>query len=132
MSDFSERILQALGEDENLSGCRIIRAYSPAKVGYPLKEPVICVSREECDRIGFLLGSEDCIFGSEKLTVSVASDESKGGAFCEELARSVCRAVLEHDGGREIVSVSVEKCMYDRSLFAYKVIMGFTLREGYC
>ena len=87
------------------------------------------MSREECDRIGFLLGSEDCILGSEKLTVSVAADGEKGGAFCEELAREVCRAVLEHDGGREIVSVSVEKCMYDRSLFVYKVIIGFTLRE---
>lgn len=130
MSDFSESIIQALKADESFGGCVILRADSSAETGYPVKSPLICVGREECDRIGFLLGSEDCIFGSEKLRVSVINDGSKGGAFCEELARRVCRAVLEHDSGRMIVSVSVEKCMYDRALFAYKVIMGFTLREG--
>lgn len=129
MSDFSERLISALEEDGSFADCRIVRADNTREISYPVKKPLVCVGQEEHDRLGYLLGSEDCIFGSEKLTVSVAADGMAGGAFCESLARRVCSALLDADCGREIISVSVEKCMYDRSLFAYKVIMGFTLRE---
>ncbi len=132
MGDFSEKLLALLKADRRFEGCRFIRSDRAMEVAYPLKAPLVCVGREEFDRLGFLIGSEDCLFGSEKLTVSVATDEKLGGAYCEELARGICRGILEADSGRDIIAVSVEKCMYDRSLFAYKVIMGFTLSERCC
>ena len=130
MSDFSDRIAEALSADGRLEECRVIRAHEMRMMEYPLRKPLICVGRIELDRLGFLLGSDDCLCGSEKLTVSVTSDSAGGGAYCEEIARLVCTAVLENDSGREIVSVRVDKCMYDRAASAYKVMMGFTLREG--
>ena len=63
------------------------------------------------------------------MTVRVMTDEQTGGAFCEGCAEQICKAVLQADLTGQIVSVCVEKCMYDKTAFAYKVIMRFTLRE---
>ena len=129
MSDFAEDITASLSADERFGGCRFAEMYNAEETGFPLKAPLICSGREECERMEPLIGKDECLLSSEKLILSVCTDAEKGGAFCEELARRICGAVLEADSRREIISVSVEKCMYDRLLFAYKVMMGFTLRE---
>ena len=69
------------------------------------------------------------MFGSEKIVVSVLTDEKYGGDYCTEAAKKVCRAVLEGDEDKLICSVCVDKLMYDKQTFAYKVVMRFTLAE---
>ncbi len=128
-NDIVEIMTERLCKCEELRDFRVIRADCFTQVGYPVDKPSAVIGREEEDGLGYLLGCEDSLFGGEKLSVSVMTDEKHGGAFCEEKAKAVCRAMLDNDPDKMIVSVCVEKCMYDKTCFAYKVIMRFTLRE---
>ena len=128
-TDYAERLLGLLEQRQELSGCTIIRSDEYRELSYPVKGPLVVIGSEEEKELGYLLGCDEGIFGGETLTVSVMTDEEQGGAFCGETAKRVCAALLACDSGRMIVSVCVEKPMYDKSAFAYKVMMRFTLRE---
>ena len=127
--DYSERLRELLEQREELNGFEIIKADEYRELGYPVKRPLVVIGREDERELGCLLGSDEGLFGGERLTVSVMTDEERGGAFCGEQAKRVCRELLAGDSDRMIVSVCVEKCMYDKAAFAYKVIMRFSLRE---
>lgn len=127
--DFVSEMMEKLTLDEDMSGFDIIRANCGMKIPFPIKRPVVCFDTEPADKLSCLLGYDEGLLGEEKMVVSVLCDEKLGGAFCEEKAKDVCRALLDLDDTKMITSVCVEKCMYDRTDFAYKVVMRFSLRE---
>ena len=124
-----EKWIGSVSDLPGLGGCRLIKSDEQTELPYPVEAPLICFCREGTDRMSFLLGSEDDFFGSEKLRVTVITPEKQGGGHCEETALLLCRALLNNDAGRNICSVGVEGCRYDKTIFAYKVVMRFTLRE---
>ena len=126
-TDYVEIMLQRLSDSEELRGFRLFRADEFRELGYPVSGTIVVIGLEEAS-LGCLLGG-DSLFGEERLSVIVMTDEKQGGAFCAERARQLCSAMLDCDAEKMIVSVCVEKCMYDRTAFAYKVIMRVTLRE---
>lgn len=127
--EYAGSIADALAEDSSLEGMRIVRAFSGEMTDQPINMPLVSVGLESADRYGFLLGYDNDLFGSEKIVISVMSDEKYGGEYCTEAARKVCRAVLSADADKLICSVCVDKLMYDKQTFAYKVVMRFTLAE---
>lgn len=128
-TDYAEIMLERLSRSSELSGIEFLRTDEFRELGYPVKKPIAVIGKESENDLGCLLGCDDGLFGSEKLNVTVMTDETHGGAFCADLARKICGVILNCDEERLIVSVCVEKCMYDKTAFAYKVIMRFTLRE---
>ncbi len=129
MNNFLEEMMAAVQRTEGLQNCRCIQTDSGGMVPFPVARPIICFALEAADRLDYFLGYDEVLFGSEKLKVSVLCEEKKGGSFCETLAKKVCQALLLADTEKNITSVAVEKCMYDKANFAYKVIMRFSLRE---
>lgn len=129
-NNFLEQMLAAVQQMELLSHCRCIRAQSGTALPFPVRQPLICFWMEEADRLDYFLGYDEVLVGSEKLCVSVLCEEKMGGAYCEQLAKRVCGTILQADSGKLITSVAVEKCMYDKTNFAYKVIMRLALRES--
>ena len=130
---YADSIAEALKRNTELDGMRIVKAFSGEAVGQPVDAPLVSVGLERADRYGFLLGYDNDMFGSEKIVVSVLSDEGQGGEYCTDAAEKVCRAVLGSDEDKLICSVSADKLMYDKQNFAYKVVMRFTLAEiGMC
>lgn len=127
--DFISEMMRKLALLEEMNGFDLVKADGGREIPFPIKRPIVCFGKEATDKMSFLLGYDDGLFGSEKMTVSVYTDEKTGGAFCEESAKEVCRALLELDETKMITSVCVEKCMYDKTDFAYKVVMRFSLRE---
>ena len=65
----------------------------------------------------------------EKAVITVVTDEKNGGAFCEELAKNICIRLIELDEGKNIISVAVDRCVFDKNIFAYKIKITFGLRE---
>ena len=65
----------------------------------------------------------------EKAVINVVTDEKQGGAFCEELAKNICIRLIELDEGKNIISVAVDRCVFDKNIFAYKIKITFGLRE---
>lgn len=129
LNDWIDELKQALSEHRELGGMRFVRQQEGGRLSYPLTGTLVSLGCEGADKLGFLLGCDGCLFSGEALLVRVMTDEKNGGAFCEQQAESVCRALLEIDGQKRITSVCVEKCMYDRTAFAYNIVMRFTLRE---
>ncbi len=127
--DFISEMMERLGLVEDMDGFDLVRADAGREIPFPIKRPIVCFERETSDKLNYLLGYDEGVFGGEKMAVSVLCDEKYGGAFCEEKAKDVCRALLDLDETKMITSVCVEKCMYDRANFAYKVVMRFSLRE---
>ena len=71
MSDFAEDITASLSADERFGGCRFAEMYNAEETGFPLKAPLICIGREECERMEPLIGKDECLLSSEKLILSV-------------------------------------------------------------
>ncbi|GEM_PF-5582459 len=126
---FLRQMTETLRLAEELSGCDVVQAGESRELPFPMSTPRITVGLEEADRLDYFLGYDECLVSGEKLYVSVMCDEQSGSMHCEAMAKQVCRIVLDADLNRNITSVSVEKCMYDKANFAYKVIMRFVLRE---
>ena len=127
--EYADSIAEALKENSTLDGMRIVKAFSGEPIDQPVNVPLVSVGLERADKYDFLLGYDNEMFGSEKIVVSVLTDEKYGGDYCTEAAKKVCRAVLEGDEDKLICSVCVDKLMYDKQTFAYKVVMRFTLAE---
>ena len=126
---FLNRMMEAVSCAEELQECRVIRANEGQEIPYPIGRTIVCCSLDKADRMDYLLGYDECICEGEKLCVSVLAGAHFGGDLCEQTAQAVCRTILNADTEKEIVSVCVEKCMYDKINDAYKVIMRFSLRE---
>lgn len=128
-SDFAQKMMEAVQQSADLSACRCVWADQAEMLPFPVKHPIICFGWEPADRMDYLLGYDEVLLGAEKLRVSVLCEQQQGGARCEHLAQTVCQTVLQADSDKQIIAVAVEKCMYDKANFAYKVMMHFTLRE---
>lgn len=128
-SDFTDEIISALKSNRELDDFEIVKSFNGVEIGYPIQKPIVCIGVEKTEKMSFLLGYDNELAGSEKIIVSVSADEKKGGDFVEQCAKKICSAVLNEDVSKLISSVSVEKFMYDKVNFAYKVVMRFTLRE---
>ena len=127
--DFLNEMTDVIKATDGLKELRVIKAYEGGRLPFPVTKPVVCLSLEKADRMDFLLGYDECVYGEEKLCVSVLCDESIGAANCESISKEVCKTILDADKKKIITSICVEKCMYDKTNFAYKVIMRLSLRE---
>ena len=83
---YADSIAEALKRNTELDGMRIVKAFSGEAVGQPVDAPLVSVGLERADRYGFLLGYDNDMFGSEKIVVSVLSDEGQGGEYCTDAA----------------------------------------------
>lgn len=131
-SSFPQEMMTALQQSGQFDDCRCVLADSAEALPFPVKRPIICFGLEKADRMDYFLGYDEVMLGTEKLRVSLLCEQQLGGAYCEQLAQQVCQWLLQADTAKQITSVSVEKCMYDKVNFAYKVIMRFTMREHNC
>lgn len=129
--EYIERMITRLKSSTRLEGLEVKHSYDESVCAYPVDTPVVSVGRDSSERVTMLLGGDGSLHSCAML-VSVTADERRGAAFCETCAASVCRAVLEEDDNRYITSVRVERAVYDKSCFAYKVMMSFGLREWLC
>ena len=127
--NFLERIFERAKNDSAFADCRVVKAYENTAIKYPVKKPYVTFSTEYSKTDTVLIGVKNCEIMSESMLVTVTVDESKGGSFCEEKAKDICIAIMRLDGEKMISSVSVEKCTYDKKLFAYRIDMKFGLRE---
>lgn len=128
-SDFADEIITELKNNSELDNFEIVKSYDSGEISYPIEKPLVCIGVEKTEKLSFLLGYDNEITGSERIIVSVSVDEKKGGSFAEKCAAKICSAVLDADVGKLISTVSIEKFMYDKLNFAYKVIMRFSLGE---
>ncbi len=126
---FIDKMMAAVKQCSELKDLRLVKAFGGGEVPYPIDKPMACFCEGTADKMDFLLGYDEGLFGGESMVVYVLTDECLGGAYCEECAKKLCNALLELDGDRMITAVSAEKYMYDKVNFAYKVIMRFSLRE---
>ncbi len=124
----TEDLIAALKMNERVRDYEIIHSLPETECAYPLTKPVVCLDSLQEEET-FLLGTGNRLLHGGSVQVTVFTAEQQGGAFCEECAGKVCRALLEEDGNRQITAVSVERAVYDRNSFAYKVIMNLRLRE---
>lgn len=129
---FIQEMIQKLGSRAELDGFEIKRSYDGSVCTYPMDVPLVTVGRDESEKASMLLGADSGSLHSGGIQISVSTDESRGARFCEECAYLVCTAVLEEDENRYITSVRVERAVYEKSCFAYKVMMSFGTREWFC
>ncbi len=129
MNSFIDEIYDLALSDSVFENCRLMKAYDFEKLDFPVNQPVVSFSSEKYDRMNFLLGYDIVESAAEKAVVTVITDEKKGGAFCEETAKNVCIRLIELDEGKNIISVSADRCVFDKNIFAYKIKITFSLRE---
>lgn len=127
-NSFRDELLERIRESGALNGYRIVKSFDESETVYPLSPAVLCFGSEQAQESGYLIGSSQRLC-RECLVVSVLADESLGGEYAEDCAKEALSVILDLDVGRRICSVSVEKSMYDKLHFAYKVVMRFTLAE---
>ncbi len=128
MNSFIDEIYNLALSDSVFENCRLMKANDFEKLNFPV-QPVISFDSEKYDRMNFLLGYDIVESADEKAVITVVTDEKKGGAFCEELAKNICIRLIELDEGRNIISVAVDRCVFDKNILAYKIKITFGLRE---
>lgn len=126
---YTGTMLLRAAEDEALKGFELRDGFGADEIDFPLDKPLAVFECEVPDRLGFLLGYDDGLFGCENIIISVFTDDTLGGAYCETKAREICEAMLRLDREKMITGVRAEKYTYDRIKSAYKVMMRFFLRE---
>ncbi len=129
MNSFIDEIYQLALDDSVFENCRLMKANDFEKLDFPVNQPVISFGSEKYDRMNFLLGYDIVESADEKAVITVVTDEKNGGAFCEELAKNICIRFIELDEGKNIISVAVDRCVFDKNIFAYKIKITFGLRE---
>lgn len=130
MNHFSEELYRSALQDSFFADFHLIQSYDFQKLNFPIKNTVISFGSEKNDRMHFLLGYDIFESGDEKVVVTVLTGEKHGGAYCEQLAKDICMKILELDQNKNIISIAVERCMYDPNVFAYKIKMTFGIRES--
>ena len=129
MNSFIDEIYNLALGDSVFENCRLMKANDFEKIDFPVNKPVVSFGSEKYDRMNFLLGYDIVESADEKAVITVVTDEKKGGAFCEELAKNICIRLIELDEGKNIISVAVDRCVFDKNIFAYKIKITFGLRE---
>ena len=129
MNSFVDEIYNLALNDSVFSDFRLMKAYDFEKLDFPVNPPVISFGSEKYDRMNFLLGYDIVESADEKAVVNIVTDEKKGSSFCEEIAKNVCIRLIELDEGKNIISVAVDRCVFDKNIFAYKIKITFGLRE---
>ena len=108
MNKFVDRLLEAAKQCSELKDFRLVRAFGGSEIPYPIDKPLACFGEGMADKMDFLLGYDEGLFSGENMVVSVLTDESHGGAYCEECAKKLCTVILELDRSRMIMAVGVE------------------------
>ncbi len=129
MSDFINEMYEKLKNDEALGAFRFKRENDGHSLGYPIDSVLVVIGSENADNMSFLLGYEDFEVVGERLVVTVMVNEETGSEFCENCAKTVIGEILKLDDSKMITGISVEKCMYDKNHFLYKITVKFSLRE---
>lgn len=128
-NSFIDEIYESARHCDALSEFCIIKAYSFTEVTFPVRKPVVSFGSEKTDRMNFLIGADLLESGTERLSVSVLTDEKSGADYCQECSEIVCTQILKLDTDKMIVSVSADRCTFDSNLLAYRIYMSFGLRE---
>ena len=129
MNSFIDEIYTLAENDSLFENCKLMKANDFEKFAFPVNKPVVSFGSEKYDRMNFLLGYDIVESADEKAVINVVTDEKQGGAFCEELAKNICIMLIELDEGKNIISVAVDRCVFDKNIFAYKIKITFGLRE---
>ena len=130
ISDFTQYIYDSAVNDGFFDNFKLMLENDFHQLKFPFRNDIISFGTEKNDRLDFLLGYDIVESGDEKTVVTVLTDERSGGAYCEQCAKDICMKILELDNDRMIISVTVDRCVYDPNAFAYKVKMSFGLREA--
>ncbi len=130
ISDFTQYIYDSAVNDGFFDNFKLMLENDFHQLKFPVRNDIISFGTEKNDRLDFLLGYDIVESGDEKTVVTVLTDERSGGAYCEQCAKDICMKILELDNDRMIISVTVDRCVYDPNAFAYKVKMSFGLREA--
>lgn len=129
IGNFLDEIFERARGNSAFAGFDLVRMNSNAAVKYPIKKPYVAFGTENSRTDTVILGEENCGIFSEEMVVSVVCDEKDGGSFCEMLARDICIEIMKMDSGKNITSVSVGKCSYDKDIFGYRIMIRFGLCE---
>ena len=129
MNSFIDEIYTLAENDSIFENCKLMKENDFEKIDFPVNKPVVSFGSEKYDRMNFLLGYDIVESADEKAVINVVTDEKQGGAFCEELAKNICIRLIELDEGKNIISVAVDRCVFDKNIFAYKIKITFGLRE---
>ena len=130
---FLDEIFEKAKSDSAFSDFKVLKAYGNTRIQYPINNPYVTFGTEQSETDTIILGAEDCEIFSENMVVTVSTDEDNGGDYCEKTAEDVCTAIMRLDSGKMITSVSIGKCSYDKTVFGYRIIIKFGLREtGIC
>lgn len=132
-NSFLDEIFEALSNDSDFSSYELLKSYQNTHIKYPITHPYVTFGMEEAQTDTLILGADDCEIFSENMTVTVAVNENSGISYCEKVAEDICTAIIRLDSEKMITSVSMGKGSYDKSIFGYRIIMKFGLREtGIC
>lgn len=129
ISDFTQQLYDSALNDHFFDRFGLILENDFQQLKFPVRNDIISFGTEKNDRLNFLLGYDIFESGDEKTVVTILTDEKSGGAYCEQCAKDICMKILELDTDKMIISIAVDRCVYDPNSFAYKVKMSFGLRE---
>lgn len=129
ISDFTQQLYDSALNDHFFDRFGLILENDFQQLKFPVRNDTISFGTEKNDRLNFLLGYDIFESGDEKTVVTILTDEKSGGAYCEQCAKDICMKILELDTDKMIISIAVDRCVYDPNSFAYKVKMSFGLRE---
>ena len=129
ISDFTQQLYDSALNDHFFDRFGLILENDFQQLKFPVRNDIISFGTEKYDRLNFLLGYDIFESGDEKTVVTILTDEKSGGAYCEQCAKDICMKILELDTDKMIISIAVDRCVYDPNSFAYKVKMSFGLRE---
>ncbi len=130
ITNFTEQLYHRACNDSFFQDFKLIRSYDFQPLDTPVQKNVISFGSEKNERIHFLLGYDTFQSGDEKVIVTVLTNQKQGGAFCEQCACDVCMKLLELDFDKSVISVAVDRCVFDPHAFAYKIKIAFGLRES--
>lgn len=129
ISYFTQQLYDSALNDHFFDRFGLILENDFQQLKFPVRNDIISFGTEKNDRLNFLLGYDIFESGDEKTVVTILTDEKSGGAYCEQCAKDICMKILELDTDKMIISIAVDRCVYDPNSFAYKVKMSFGLRE---
>lgn len=129
ISEFIDEMYDKLRNDPALGAFHFKKENDNSSLGYPLESMMVAIGSEHTDNMSFLLGYEDFEVIGERMVVTVMVNEETGCDFCEVCAKLLITEILKLDKSKAITGILIDKCMYDRNHFLYKITVKFSLRE---
>lgn len=127
---FVSKYINALKNDSEFDGCRIVSAYPTAPVQNPVRDTYVVLGIEGCSEQNGFLGGELCKKQSKTLFVKVYVNKNCGGEGCHSVLLRVCAKLCKLFPD-EIMKITLGKSEFTKSPASYCATAQLTLADRY-